>query len=155
MFAQFRSAASIVNAAFTGPAKGYDITPPQPSPESASSDSIEIFEDKREVPTAESEPGVAPRSFSSYECAEEEKERFDMSWRLFVLTVLLVGYLLLLILPLEQGILPSNLQQTCLQPILALHTNRLCEMASKTLKQSSKAGIEKSVFCFYLLPNQP
>lgn len=39
----------------------------------------------------------------SYSCAEEEKERLDMSWRLFVLIVLLVGYLQLLILPLEQG----------------------------------------------------
>jgi len=73
-----------------------------------------------------------------------------MAWRLFVNTVLLVGYLLLLILPLEQGILPSNLQQTCQRPRLALHTNRLCEMASKTLKQSSQAGIEKIVFGFYL-----
>lgn len=60
---------------------------------------------------------VAPRSFSSYECTEEEEERLDMSLRLFVLTVLLVGYLLLLILPPEQGIFPSNLQQKCQRPI--------------------------------------
>ena len=47
------------------------------------------------MPTAESEPGEAPRSFSSYECAEEEKERKDMSWRLlggFGLQLARVGF---------------------------------------------------------------